>query len=79
MSLTAPARNDVPAAERWNAESVFSTPEAWETAFVQVQAQLGEAAAYTGTLTSPDGLVAWFGYVEGLEATFGLLTGSLAP
>lgn len=73
MSVTAPARGDVPASELWNAESVFPTPEAWETAFVQVQAQLGEAAAYTGTLTSPDGLAAWFGYVEELEITFGKL------
>ena len=54
MSVTAPARGDVPAAELWNAESVFATPEAWETAFVQVQAQLGEAAAYTGEVAVID-------------------------
>lgn len=73
MSVVAPARGDVPVGERWNAESVFSTPEAWEEAFAQVQSQLGEAAAYAGTLTSPENVAAWFGYVEELETAFGKL------
>lgn len=73
MSATAPARSDVPVGERWNAESVFETPEAWEAAFTQVQSQLVEVAAFESTLTSPDGLAAWFGYLEGLEAAFGKL------
>ena len=47
-----PDRKDVPAKERWNAQSVYTTPEDWQRAFDSVQAQLADVSAYQGKLAT---------------------------
>jgi oligoendopeptidase F len=70
----APQRSEVPEAERWNAESVFSTPSAWEAAFELAQEKLKAAAGYAGTLgTDPESLAAWLEYEASLWADLGKL------
>ena len=66
-------RAEVPQEERWNAESVFTTVEAWEGAYKEVEAQLAKARDFRGTLSSPKGLVAWFEYSEMVIAKLGKL------
>lgn len=45
-------REEIPAAETWNLESIFPTNEAWEQQFQSVQKRLPELEALKGTLAS---------------------------
>ncbi len=67
-------RADVPREQRWNAESVFATPGAWDEAFDEVTKRLEQAQTFKGRLTeNPDTLADWFAYSEGVVATLGKL------
>jgi oligoendopeptidase F len=55
-----PARSDVPAEHRWNAESVFASPEAWQEAFTAAAARLPELKAFEGRLGEGPGVLADF-------------------
>ncbi|MDQ3396526.1 MAG: oligoendopeptidase F [Deinococcota bacterium] len=64
-------RGDVAAEERWNDESVFSSPESWEEAMRSLQEALPRLESFRGRVTkSPAGLADW------LEA-YGDITGQL--
>ena len=67
------ARADVPEAGRWNAESVFASPNDWDRTYAEVETALEEAPGYAGTLTTPDALVAWYAYSEAIFAKLGKL------
>ena len=73
-STTVQDRAAVPQEQRWNAESVFATPQAWDEAFDEVTAELDKAQTFKGRLTeNPDTLADWFAYSEGVLATLGKL------
>lgn len=73
-NATVPSRAEVPETERWNAESVFETPQAWDATFDLVKEQLNEAQTFKGRLAeSPETLADWFSYSEGVLATLGKL------
>ena len=67
------ARADVPKEERWNAESVFATADDWENAYEDLEAQLTRAQDFKGTLSTPEGLIAWLEYSENVRAALGKL------
>jgi oligoendopeptidase F len=68
------ARSDVPAEARWNAESVFANPQDWDAAYAALEADLGDAGGFPGTLQqSPERLLEWFRYSEGVLAALGKL------
>jgi oligoendopeptidase F len=52
--MTAPTavlpRSEVPEAHRWNRESVFASPEAWEAELKELAARIPALGAYAGTL-----------------------------
>lgn len=50
MSAVARNRNEIPQQYQWNIESIFATPEAWETAVSQFQDQLKEISQFKGRL-----------------------------
>lgn len=67
-------RREVPEAERWNAESIFPAPAAWDEAFEALEDDLADAGGYPGTLgASPEQLLAWLEYREEIERRFGRL------
>jgi oligoendopeptidase F len=47
---TLPLRSEVPVEETWDLASVYPTPEAWEAAFLAVEARLPALAAHRGHL-----------------------------
>lgn len=73
-TTTVPTREQVPQPDRWNAESVFATPQVWDEAFRTVQKALEEAEAFKGTLVQgPERLRAWLEFKESLNEQFGKL------
>jgi oligoendopeptidase F len=67
-----PNRAEVPAAHRWNAESVFASPAAWKEAFAAAEARLPELKAYEGRLAEgPDVLAAFIELTEGITRQVG--------
>lgn len=73
-AVAAPARHDVPPEERWNAESVFPTPEAWDDAFRELAGRLGELEPFRGRLgEAPSVLADFFALRDDLLAAFGRL------
>lgn len=50
MSAVARNRDEIPQQYQWNIESIFATPEAWETAVSQFQVQLKEIGQFKGRL-----------------------------
>ena len=71
---TIPDRADVPVEQRWNAESVFATPGAWDRAFAQAQELLADLGAYAGTLDrGPERLADWFELLDSAVADIGAL------
>ena len=50
MSAVARNRDEIPQQYQWDVESIFATPEAWETAVSQFQSQLKEIGAFKGRL-----------------------------
>ena len=66
-------RSAVPEAQRWNAESVFASPEAWDEAFEDLEQTLAEASDYKNQLNGPDTLKAWFAYRESVLSVLGKL------
>ena len=66
--------NEVSQEMKWNAESVFESPEAWEVTFATVEAKLSEIGKFKGHLgDGPDVLADWFDYIENLMSTVGRL------
>ncbi len=47
---TLPKRDDVPVEERWDLESVYATPSAWEADYRAAEARLPEMERFTGQL-----------------------------
>ncbi len=73
-NTTVQDRAAVPEEQRWNAESVFATPQAWDAAFDEVTKRLEQAQTFKGRLTdNPDTLADWFAYSEDVLATLGKL------
>ncbi len=67
-------RSEVPAEHKWNAESVFETPQAWQEAFEALAADVPTIEAYKGRLgEGPGTLVEWFETLDGLMRRFGKL------
>jgi oligoendopeptidase F len=67
-------RSAVPEAERWNAESVFADPTAWETAFGDARELLDACAGFAGSLgDGPERLADWFDLRDRLIALLGKL------
>ncbi|MAT96674.1 MAG: oligoendopeptidase F [Anaerolineaceae bacterium] len=50
MSTVARKRDQIPQQYKWDVESIFATPEEWETAVSQLQDQLKEIGQYKGRL-----------------------------
>ena len=67
------ARAEVPEAQRWNAESVFVSLEAWDEAFEAVEQALTRASDFQNQLDSPDALKTWFAYREDVLSQLGKL------
>ncbi len=61
-------RAEVPAAHRWNAESVFKTPAAWQAAYEAAGARLAEFKAFEGHLA--DGPTRLADYYETFESIY---------
>ena len=58
-------RAEVPSEHRWNAESVFATPAAWQEAYTAAEARLPELKAFEGHLgDSPAKLADYLDTVE---------------
>lgn len=58
-----PARSEVAQADRWNAESLFASPEAWRDAYDSLLKRLPEADRFKGHLgDSPDALADWIDF-----------------
>lgn len=64
---TIPARSEIPAQYYWNAESVYPTPQDWETAFENIAAQIPALSQWQGTLhQSPQHLADYLALEERL-------------
>jgi oligoendopeptidase F len=50
MSTVARKRDEIPQQYKWDVESIFATPEEWETAVSQLQNQLKEIGRFKGRL-----------------------------
>ncbi|WP_420644533.1 oligoendopeptidase F [Candidatus Leptofilum sp.] len=51
MSTVARKREEIPQQYKWDVESIFTSPEEWETAVSQFQTQLQEIAKFKGRLS----------------------------
>ena len=71
--MSVSTRAEVPKEERWNAESVFATVEAWEAVYKETEKQIAKAQELKGALSSPKGLIAWLEYSENILANLGKL------
>ncbi|MCA9954258.1 MAG: hypothetical protein KC434_06035, partial [Anaerolineales bacterium] len=58
MSGVAKKRSEIPHQYQWDVESIFATPEAWETAVAQLQEQLKEIASFKGRLSEGPAVLA---------------------
>ena len=66
-------RAEVPEVERWNAESVFASPEAWDEAYKDLEQTLAKATDFQNQLGDPNTLKAWFTYRENVLSVLGKL------
>jgi oligoendopeptidase F len=67
MDAVLTPRAEVPAAQTWNAESVFASHDAWKAEYAAVAEALKAVAAYSGTLSqSPVRLADWLELVQAL-------------
>jgi oligoendopeptidase F len=75
MAKSVVTRSDVPQEQRWNADSVFTSPQAWHEAAQAFQAQLEDLGAFKGTLAQgPGRLLDWFALRERLAEQLGKLS-----
>ena len=59
------ARDDIPNKYKWDIESVFATPEAWESEFTRVDELLPSLSRFRGHLgESAQSLLDWFNAIE---------------
>ncbi|MCA9902093.1 MAG: oligoendopeptidase F [Ardenticatenaceae bacterium] len=58
MSSVARKRDEIDAQYKWDVESIFANPGAWETAVTQLQAQLQEIAKFKGRLSEGPAVLA---------------------
>jgi oligoendopeptidase F len=71
---TVPHRSDIPAEHKWNAESVFETPGAWEQAAAEFATDLQGIDRFRGHLADgPAVLADWFDLAETLVRKMGKL------
>jgi oligoendopeptidase F len=69
-----PKREDVPVEGRWNAESVFASPRAWDTAFEQLKGELPGIESFKGRLAEGASVLAdWFEYGDNIRQVIGKL------
>ena len=66
MSAVARKREEIPQQYKWDVESIFATPEAWETAVSQLQNQLKEISQFKGRLHEGPKVLA--DYLEAADA-----------
>ena len=67
-------RQEVPEPQRWNAESVFASSDAFEDAYRSVVDRLGDVEAFQGTLSrGPERLAEWLAFSDSLRADHGKL------
>ena len=72
MTVTLPARTEVPARYRWNVESVFGTDAEWEAAYEEVRARLPELERFRGRLAEgPDVLADFLAAGEAVQLQAG--------
>ncbi len=50
MTTNARTRDEIPQQYKWDVDSIFATPEAWETAVAQLKQQIEKIAHYKGRL-----------------------------
>ncbi len=62
--MQAVERSSLPPESKWNATTLFPTPEAWETAFQELQTDLSNIAVYHGTLNTANGIATWLEYAQ---------------
>lgn len=66
-SSQVPLRQDIPAEQTWNAESVFESFDTWRTEYQAVLAKLPEIDAYKGQISSnPEKLAEWIDFSSAL-------------
>lgn len=66
MSTVARKREEIPQQYKWDVESIFATPEEWETAVTQFQEQLKEISQFQGRLAEGPGVLG--DYLEAADA-----------
>ncbi|WP_420631803.1 oligoendopeptidase F [Candidatus Leptofilum sp.] len=72
MSTVARKREEIPQQYKWDVESIFPNPEAWETAVSQFQEQLKEISKFKGRLSEgPSVLGDYFEAVDKLATAVG--------
>lgn len=77
MSVTAKLfeRNEIDELYKWNAESIFATPEEWEENYTAFHSMLGEFEPFKGHLgDSPESLLSYFQVNERIAKIMGKLT-----
>ena len=62
--MEAVQRSSLPPESKWNATALFSTPEAWETAFQKLQTDLAHISVYHGTLNTAEAIATWLDYAQ---------------
>jgi oligoendopeptidase F len=68
MAKKLPRRNEVSLSNTWDIGSIYATPEAWEAAFAQLEAELPSLASYRGKITeSAAALLNWLHVNDRLE------------
>jgi oligoendopeptidase F len=68
VTQTIPLRSEIDPKYKWNAESVFATPEAWDAEVQAILAAVPEVRKFQGNLTDPATLAEAFKAVEDLTA-----------
>jgi len=72
MSTVARKRSEIPQQYMWDVESIFATPEAWETAVSEVQTKLDAVAKFKGHLHEGPAILAdYFSTADALMAAIG--------
>lgn len=68
-------RADVPEDQRWDAQSVFATAEAFEETFRSVAARAADAGRFEGTLAQgPERVAEWLAFEADLRTDYGRLS-----
>ena len=61
-------RSEVPKEQTWNAESVYTDPQAWERDYRVVESHIAKLGAFEGKLTSAETLLDFLLYVDSLRS-----------